>query len=478
MKESLLQKILDSTNGKQRRAVAILLVGLGVLSWFVVSNRQEPAVYIAESGVVRDDTVLRIAVNTNDQHHYDTPGTPVHFNLMLARLFAEEAGKKLQMVDLASRNESLAALRDGHADLILSNEIESRVYPKTGLRSIPISEVSLLLIGMQGPSTAPLGLSELQNKTIAVNRGSQIAEFMQQHKGRWPGIELIEVEPRSTGELLEMVMNTQVQYTVVQSNEFLTLQHFFPDLITKFEFAGSFPVCWVASTGRPELVTAVEQFLRDTKVDGRFAELANANSGHMWDFNYSEATTFLTRVNTLLPKYEKLFREAATFHELDWRLLAAMAHQESHWDPAAESPTGVRGMMMLTRNTAGEMGVSDRLNAEQSIRGGAAYLRRMLDLLPEDIADPDRLWIAVAAYNVGRGHVLDAQQITATLGADPNNWQHLRRFLPLLADPLWNQSTRHGAARGNEPVTYVDNVRRYYDMLLWITRQREAESLS
>lgn len=478
MSDNLLNSWLENSNGRQRRVAALLagLVAAAIWLAFVLRPQAQDSNIDVNQGAI--PATLRIAVNNRNWQQNDSPGTATFFNLSLARHLAEQHGSRIEFIETATREQSLQLLRDSAVNLVFSEQIEPDVYPHPGLRAIAVDEVSLLLVGIQGPSTAPLSAAELQNKTIAVVQHSGIASVMQRYKERWPGIELIEVENRSPGELLDMVMTTQVQYAVVRSNDFLTLQHFFPDLIAKYEFSGIYPIAWLANSEDPVFVSAIEQFLRTAKAQGLHTELADANHGHMWNFNYSEATTYLERVESVLPAYEMSFKRAAEQYDLDWRLIAAMAHQESHWDPEATSPTGVRGMMMLTRETAEEMGVENRLDATASIDGGARYLRRMMDLLPDDVAQPDRTWIALASYNVGRGHLLDAQKITRDLGGDPDRWQHLRRYLPLLSDPLWYENTTYGVARGREPVVYVDNVRRYYDMLVWITRHRDSGSVS
>jgi len=203
------------------------------------------------------------------------------------------------------------------------------------------------------------------------------------------------------------------------------------------------------------------------------------------DFNYSEAKLFLDRVSTKLPAYEKTFRTAAEQFDIDWRLLAAIAHQESHWDPLAESPTGVRGMMMLTRETAQEMGVEDRLDPYQSILGGARYFRRQYDLLPDETPPADRVWLALASYNLGRLHILRAQDRAKVAGNDPLEWNQLRQHLldagestGTTTDALSGDAAIVDAGRRREAVKYVSRVRRYHDMLAWISRQSPSTPMN
>ena len=175
---------------------------------------------------------------------------------------------------------------------------------------------------------------------------------------------------------------------------------------------------------------------------------------------------FMKQVRNRLPALLPVFQEVGQVHNVDWRLLAAMGYQESHWDPNATSGTGVRGIMMLTRRTAGQLGISDRLDPEQSIEGGTRYFKRMRKRIPARIPEPDRSWMALAAYNMGYGHLEDARVLTQKQGGNPDRWIDVKQNLPLLARKKWYKNTKYGYARGGEPVIYVENIRLYYDYLV------------
>ena len=176
-----------------------------------------------------------------------------------------------------------------------------------------------------------------------------------------------------------------------------------------------------------------------------------------------------------MPKYEDLFKKYAT-PEISWQLLAAVSYQESHWNPKALSPTGVRGMMMLTLNTAKDLGITDRVNPEQSIKGGAKYLTQLIKRLPASIPDDEKIWFALASYNIGLGHLLDARRITKVKKQDPNSWSDVKDNLPLLHQRKWYSKTRYGYARGREAQHYVNNIRQYLKTLTWsVLEQEKAE---
>ena len=206
----------------------------------------------------------------------------------------------------------------------------------------------------------------------------------------------------------------------------------------------------------------------------QLADSASEAAGEMRHFRYIETGQFQKRLAARLNPYRPWFEQAAERTSADWRLLAAMAYQESRWDPLAESENGARGVMMLTQSTARELGVKDRANPRQSIFGGARYFANMYAKLPRRIPEPDRTWLAVAAYNVGFGHLEDARVLTQMRHKNPDSWDDVREHLPLLEEPRWYIQLKRGYARGSEPVQFVARVQRFIVLLDWETRENAA----
>src|SRR6056297_212435 len=228
-------------------------------------------------------------------------------------------------------------------------------------------------------------------------------------------------------------------------------------------------------TGGRIAVMAANRYLRRTKQGGRLARILERYYGHTDKFDYVGTRAFMRHYERRLPRYREMFEEAADENAIDWRLLAAMGYQESHWRPGAVSPTGVRGIMMLTEATADYLGIEDRVDPESSISGGARFLRRLKQRLPDSIKEPDRTWMSLAAYNVGYGHLMDARRIVEIQGGNPDAWIDVSEALPLLARRKWYSRLMYGYARGWEPALYVENVRTYLDILRWLTEREQRE---
>ena len=315
----------------------------------------------------------------------------------------------------------------------------------------------------------PAGIFDLAKGQLVVSSDSSHAEQLRTlQNDQVPELTWSESPDFESVGLLQMVATGEVDFTVVDSNEFSMLQAYYPNLAVALDLTGAQPLAWAFPQTRDDsLFKASESFFRSAQTNGLLSGVRERFYGHLGQLNYVGAKRFQRQTEKKLDKYDDLFQHAAKKNELDWRLLAAMSYQESHWNPRAKSFTGVRGMMMLTRRTAKELGVRNRLDPKQSIDGGAAYLVKLRNRLPERIQEPDRTWMALAAYNVGYGHLTDARKLAVKDGSDDTRWLDVKDYLPLLSQKKYYKQTKHGYARGSEPVSYVQNIRRYFDVLVW-----------
>jgi membrane-bound lytic murein transglycosylase F len=223
------------------------------------------------------------------------------------------------------------------------------------------------------------------------------------------------------------------------------------------------------------LYAALLDFYSQRVEDGTLARLEEKYLGHVGSFDYVDTKTFLSAIDSVLPTFRSLFEKYAS--EIDWKLLAAIAYQESHWNPQATSPTGVRGLMMLTRATADGLGVTDRLDPEQSIQGGALYLQRLMAKVPDTVPEDERIWFALAAYNMGWGHMLDARKLTKSQQGNPDSWVDVKQRLPMLSQKRYYPSLTYGYARGREAYNYVENIRRYQVSLVGYLLEKEKKAV-
>ena len=305
----------------------------------------------------------------------------------------------------------------------------------------------------------------LPGTTIRVLAGSSYEETLETLARQQPGVRWSARTAGSAMPLLEGVDRGTFDCTVSDSHlaDFARRRH--PELDVAMTLTEERPLAW-AHTGRIEgLDQAMADWFASAHETGLLADLDERWFGRFGAFDYVDVARFVRRVQSRLPQYRPAFERAAADLPFDWELLAAQAYQESHWDPDAVSATGVRGLMMLTLSTARRVGIEDRNDPEQSIAGGTACLADLYERVPDGVTGEDRIWFALAAYNVGMGHMYDARALAERLGRDKNSWDDLARTLPLLSDPRYYETLRHGYARGHEPVRYVEKVREYRALL-------------
>jgi membrane-bound lytic murein transglycosylase F len=310
-------------------------------------------------------------------------------------------------------------------------------------------------------------VSQLSGKTVHVMAGSRQAATLRQLAAKTPEVSIVEIGQGTIVDLLGKLGDGQVEYVVMDGHMEDLANQFVPNLRTSLRLSEEQPIVWLLGPHpNAELATRANAFVERIRRDGTLARLEERYFGHVRRLKQADVTRFLGMMESTLPKLRPLFQAAEAASGLDWRLLAAVAYQESHWDSNATSYTNVRGIMMLTEETADRLGVSNRLDPRQSIMAGARYINILRDMLPAEVGEPDRTWLALAAYNIGPGHMNGARTIAKQLKADPNAWYEMKRILPLLARPQYYARLKAGRARGGEAVILVENIRSYYDILL------------
>lgn len=389
---------------------------------------------------------------------------PVGFEHDLAQLFAQELGVKVRFIVATSDAEIYRRLkrREAHLAAAWLTPLDD---PE--IRSVkPYFESANVVVTHE--ASVPIGdIEQLAGKTIHVIAESRQAAALRELQRSVAGLRIIKRNERGELGLLEDVEAQRIEAAMVDQALFDIGGNYYPALQASIDIGETRPVVWLlaGASNDPELLGKANAFLQRTLKDGTMERLADRYFGHVERLTQTDIVTFIERIRTLLPKYRPLFQAAQASTAIDWRLLAALAYQESQWDPLATSPTGVRGMMMLTEETADHLGVENRLDPEQCIRGGARYLSDLRDSLPAGIREPDRLWLALAAYNLGMGHLLGARSIAKSVKANPDSWFEMKRVLPLLSRPEYYERLKAGKARGGEAVTLVENIRIFSDIL-------------
>jgi membrane-bound lytic murein transglycosylase F len=415
---------------------------------------------------------LRVVTRNTPAAFYYGADEPRGIEYELARGYAAKLGVGLRIyiddgvfADLEAGKAQIAAasltVSDGRRESVAFGPSYQRIEP--------------LVIYRRG-TPRPRTLGDLREGGLEIVANSSHSALLTRLRSEEPLLAWIEHSQRSSEELIRRVADGEIDYTVADSHLFELLRHFYPDLRAAFTLGPPDHIAWALPKDDPELRESIAAYFAEIEANGELQKILDRYYFASNEFDYVGSRALIRHVNTRLPQYREFFLEAERSTGVDWRLLAAIAYQESHWDPQAVSPTGVRGMMMLTEHTANMMEVADRHDARSSILGGAHYYLRTHRKVPERIAEPDRTWLGVAAYNLGFGHLEDARIITQRQGASPDRWEEVRERLPLLSDKTWFGTVERGFAPGQIGVNYVDNVRRYYEILMWLDSRETLTS--
>jgi membrane-bound lytic murein transglycosylase F len=410
---------------------------------------------------------LRVATRTGPLAFYRGPnGAPEGPEYELAQRFADELGVKLKITPMRSYADIYAALTSGQAHIAAAG-LKVPMQSVPGVQFGPAYQhVREHLIYRRG-AIRPGSLAEIGNSDLEIAAGSSQAKTLEEARNSNPDLVWVENASTNSQALLDGVADGAIDYTIADSTEFALAHDVHPDLRIAFDFPSSHPLAWAASDHDPGFARDMSEYFARLKVRGDLAAIVNRYYGRTEDAEFAGGPGFMRHLQSRLPLYKQWFVEAAEQSSQDWRLLAAIGYQESKWNPRASSSAGARGLMQLTLETATEAKVTDLSDARQSIFGGARYFRQVYEKIPAHVPEPDRTWFALAAYNIGYGHVEDARVLAQKAGRDPDSWQDVRDFLPLLEQERWYTQTENGYARGREPVHYVDNVRGYRDLLEW-----------
>ncbi len=400
--------------------VAAMIIGLN-LRW---PNTQNNQLYqILSRGELRVSAISSPLIYLDDEANLHG------FDYELVQSFADYLGVKLIITMRPTVELIFDDIEEGNADI----GVAGLLYNKDRLQKMKTGpsylNVTQQLVYRKG-STRPKSFNDIKGKLV-VMAGSAHASTLKSLAGKYPELTWQETTEYTTNQLLEMVAEGLIDYTLEDSISVALQQRIHPEIAVGFDLVDDHAITWyMKRLNDDSLNAALLDFFNVSNEIDLLARLDEKYFSHVSSFDYFDTISFINAINKKLPNYQPLFEKYAT--TLDWKLLAAIAWQESHWDPLATSPTGVRGLMMLTKPTAETMGVADRLDAEESIKGGAAYLEYLMQRLPVSIADDDRIWFALAAYNMGYGHMQDVRKLTEMQGGDPDRWLDVKSRLPLL----------------------------------------------
>jgi len=453
-----MQALRRCVPARRARAAGIAFAALALL----LGSYGEPPSALQQ---IRARGELRVVTINAPTCYYLGADGPQGFEYRLADAFAQRLGVKLVVQTVADANAMRSALAAGSADLAAAQITADTRWQQSGEATASYGQIEQLVVQGRGKLLAR-DLAGLRDAQLVVRADSPQLALLQSAGSAAPELRWTEL-PTAQADPVDRVNSGNAEYAIVDANEFEFARHLYPETRVAFSLPNSRPLQWVVRRGGTELAEAADEFFISARTSGELARIERDAGTESREFDYETAHQFQADIAARLPQLQPLFEEAARSTGLDWRLLAAVGYQESKWQSEASSADGARGIMMLTSDTAASVGVSERTDLRQNILGGARYLAQVMATIPRRIAEPDRTWLALAAYNVGYGHLEDARVLAQMRGKNPDAWEDVRAQLPLLAQAQWYTRVKRGYARGWEPATLVKQVRQYLAVLEW-----------
>lgn len=412
---------------------------------------------------------LRVVTRYGPTTYYKGINGEAGLEYDLAKKFAETLGVELSLISSEKFSDILPKVESktvhfAAAGLSITDE------RKTTVRFSPsYHKIMAQVAYKKKDKRPPKNLDKFTHEHVLhVVEGSSHISSLTTLKETYPALTWKTV-PTDSLDLLQQILDEKIDYALVDSNILAHVRQVSPELKRGLSLPKKQYLAWAFPRTEQDnsLYLAAIQFINRLRRSGELEVLIELYNGYIdtGRLAYVNTSTFYRHVNKRLPKYRKYFEQVATRYNMDWRLLAAMGYQESHWDKNAVSFTGVKGIMMLTNAAAKDLGIKDRTDPFQSISGGSLHFQQLKKRIKGNVLEPDLTWLALAAYNVGLGHIMDVRKLTRKRGGNANRWVDIKKNLPLLTKPYWYRQTRHGYARGYEPIRYVQNIRRYYELL-------------
>ena len=424
-----------------------VLVLIGLFTWLTLKAMETPPLPDWREGelvaVVPDETMVVDSAFESD----------------LVGLFAKHLNVRVRVLKQPA-DEAIATLLAGEAHLAAGFRVHSHPSLRYSNSYHQLDERVVC------NGKAPRRIEDLYGRELVVARESAQEAALRKVREEYDELDWESRKHGSPVELLKELAAEQIDCTVANDEQLTTLRNYYPTLGNGLSLNSDSAMSWAISVeGDEALLEEINTFFEENRKNRALHHAIDRHYGHNDRLGAIDTSTFIADTHTLLPRYRQWFEDAADLTGIDWRLIAALAYRESRWDPNATSFTSVRGMMMLTGDTADRMGVKNRLDPRESIMAGARYLQILKEQLPLRISEQNRLWLALAAYNQGMGHLEDARILAAQQGLNPDVWSDVKRVMPLLARPEYYENLKFGQAHDGEVVIHVETERLYQDML-------------
>jgi len=412
--------------------------------------------------ILKDGEIIFLTRN-NAHCYYLYQDEPMGFEFDLAKAFADYLGVKLKIKVADKWEEMIPSLKNGRAHVVAASFTVTPKRKKHVAFSNGYMKIHQHIITGRHECNIR-GVADLDGKKIYVRKGTSYQERLEAIKKTGIDFEIVTLENIPTEELIRQVASGQIDITIADTNIAKLARRYYPGVCVGETISGEEHLAWAVNLKATELLDQINDFFQTIKEDGTTDRIYKKYYSGVDRFNYLDIKSFHSRMISRLPKYAQIIKGASKQHGFDWRLIAAQIYQESHFRQWAKSSANAYGLMQLTRRTAKSLGVKNIFSPDENIHAGVRHLRNLHDLF-DKAEGADRLFLALGAYNIGQGHIRDAQRLARKLGLDPVKWSELSKALSLLSNHKYYKDSKYGYCRGGQTIRYVRRIMIYYDIL-------------
>ncbi|ATB47734.1 transporter substrate-binding domain-containing protein [Corallococcus macrosporus] len=416
---------------------------------------------------IRKRGVLRVLTRNSAVSYYLHKGDQAGFDFHLANMVAKELDVRLEIVVPPTFDELIPWLREGRGDMIAAAMTDTAARRELVSFSRPYLYTNEVLVQRAGaPKIA--SLDDLKGKTVHVPKGTSHAATLAALKGVHGFNVVEEPEDQEISALLDRLARGEIPYTLTDSHILAAEQVFRDDVEAAFTLPGQgepagkdghYGIAFAVRKENAKLREFLDGFVKKTYRGVEY----NMTRRRYFESRRKQPPTSLATADGSISPYDALVQSYAARYGLDWRLMVAQMFQESRFDPKARSYVGAQGLFQVMPVTGKELGFTQLEDPEQGIHAGVKYMHQMLGRVAPEIPFKQRLRFALASYNVGLGHVLDARRLAQEQGLDPNKWfGNVAKAMLMLEKPQHFRRARHGYCRGSEPVKYVSEIQNRY----------------
>ena len=428
---------------------------------------------------IKKDGKLRALIAYSATSYFLYRGQPMGYEYELLKRLADDLGVELELKVSKNLDELLPELKNGNVDIV------AHALAITSERKKEVSFADFLyiteqvLVQRKPTNWQQMTLDEIQEQivtdpmqligdTVSVRMNSSYFKRIKNLSKEIGGEIIIDTLDGNltTDEIIKMVAEGTIKYSLADKNLATINASYYSNLDVDVPLSFSQRIAWAVHPNATKLLKATNKWIQKEKKQPDYNVIYNRYFTHKRSFKRRVNSPFYSLNQKKISKYDHIIKDNSEQIGWDWRLLASLIYQESQFDPEAESWTGARGLMQMMPATAEEMGVTNKLDPADVIKGGAKYLKRMHDRFKAIPDSVQRIKFAMASYNCGYSHVVDAQKLATVNGLDSTAWdEHVEKMIVALSYPqnFNHEVVKYGYVRGIEPFQYVDEIFKRYE---------------